>query len=81
MAKVRWHINKLQESDGSIVIEHVAITDNKAVIIATLEDGTKEMQKQVRANLHGYEYWAEDGIEWFDRVRDAKAEAEKWLRA
>lgn len=76
MAKVRWTKNYCNEN-REIGFEWIAITENKVARINRTWENTLLLEQEVKVG----DIWEEAGSMAFDRVRDAKAEAEKWLRA
>ena len=79
MAKIRFRRVYIQEFDGSVSLEHIALTDYKGAVISTLDDGIK-MMKKMRVDRRGEcSYWVTESLMFFDRVKDAKEVAEKWL--
>lgn len=76
MAKVRWTKN-YNIVDGENVLEWIATTESKVARINRTWENTLLLEQEVKVG----DIWEEAESMAFDRVRDAKAEAEKWLMA
>ena len=74
MAKARWTKN-YNIVDGEKVLEWIATTESKVARINRTWENTLLLEKEVKVG----DIWEEAGIMGFDQVREAKAEAEKWL--
>ena len=73
MAKVRWRINRNNET------ELVARKNDKIATIETQKDGTVIMEKVVKAYAFGIRYWKTESFVFFKNIERAKAYGEKWL--
>ena len=78
MAKVKWTVARHMYYSG-IVLAHEAKLGNRFVSIENLGKDYKEINKYEKKLVHGELQWRKVGEGSFERIKEAKADGERWL--